>query len=188
MPLVSEERSSVRVISQFIAIMTLNVNWPTAEKAILDKRSHTARGVTKLLIVPNRDLQVFLIRQIDEALGFFLAQREWLLYVDMAAHIQAQLRNITMAGRRCCDMNDIRFGLREEFAHILKTCLNRKPFVELPRHQRFPVADSDNLAFRDPLNLRGMRICDFPAPYNGDLKHLFARFGKPRNSALIPLP
>src|SRR6266852_7357088 len=104
----------------------------------------------------------------------------------MASRFQAKLGNGKMTLRRRRDVNDIRSGSSQELRQVAEICFYGKSLVELPCHQRFPVADSNHLAALDPLDLRRVGVCDFPASHNGNLKHLVPYPGSSRSRSSFP--
>ena len=68
----------------------------------------------------------------------------------------------------------------------MKCCLIGNLLNKLLSHQRLSIADSDDLASRDPLDLRCMRICDFAASYDGDFKHALFSFRQLSKKRLNP--
>ena len=85
-------------------------------------------------------------------------------------------------------MNDVWLGLTQHFGQIAKIPLNRKPFIQLLCHQRFPITGRDDLASLDPADLGSMRFCNLPTSYDGNFKHDFLASGTLRNDASIPPP
>src|SRR6266446_2211015 len=170
--LVAEKRSRVPGFSKLIAVITLHVHRLAAQKAALDKTSHTSRCVPELIVMAYGDLQSPLLRDRNQSSGFPLVNCEWLLHVDVASPFQAKLGKFEMAFRRGGDVNNIWPGFTEKFCQVAKVPPDREPLVQLAGHQRLPVTDPNDLAPRNPLDLRGMRVCDPAASHNGNLKHV----------------
>src|SRR5690348_3195252 len=158
--LVAEKRSRVPGLSKLIAVITLHVHGLAAQKAALDKTSHTSRCVPELIVMAYGDLQPPLFRDRDQCSGFPLVDCERLLDVDVASPFQAKLGNFEMAFRRRSDVNDIWPGLTKKFCQVAKVPPDREPLVQLPSHQGLPVTDPNDLGPLDPLDLGGMRVCD----------------------------
>src|SRR5690242_8309712 len=93
-----------------------------------------------------------------------------------------------MAFRRSGNMHYVGAGIPEHHSEVAEPSLDGKTVIELPGHEGFPVTNSDDLAFRDPLNLRNVRIGNFSTAYDRDLKHTVVLRGNFRNSGLNPPP
>ena len=81
-----------------------------------------------------------------------------------------------------CDVNNVWPGFTQEFSQITKVLLDGESLVDLARHQRLSVANSNDFASFDPPDLRGMRICDLATAYDGHLKHVVFRSDSLRSS------
>src|SRR5207249_3734816 len=91
-----------------------------------------------------------------------------------------------MALRRGCDVNDVWPGDSQKFDQVGEVSFDREPVVELLCHQRFAVADPDDLASLDPLDLGRVSIGDLAAPYDRNLKHVAVSAGSFGNSGVVP--
>ena len=77
----------------------------------------------------------------------------------------------------------IRPGLLQKDIQIIERLLDPKPLLELLGHELFSVANSDNLAPRNPQDLRDVRVGDFAATNDGDFKHGLWLGDNPRRTA-----
>src|SRR5258708_24607687 len=188
MLLVAKERSSISGPSKLIAEITLHMHRPAAQEAGLDNSSHPSRHMAELIIMPYGYFELSFVRECNQFSGVVLAKCKWLPQIHVASPFQAELRNIEMAFRRHCDVNNVWLGVSQEFRQVAKPLFDRKPLVELARHQRFPITDSNDLGPFDPLDLRRVRICDLAASHDSDPKHIVFRPGSFRNSASSPQP
>ena len=68
-------------------------------------------------------------------------------------------------------MHDVGSRVAQELGQVAEVRPDREPLAELPGHQRLAVADADDLASPDPLDLRRVRVRDLAAADDGDLKH-----------------
>src|SRR3989442_15375604 len=93
-----------------------------------------------------------------------------------------------MAFRRRRDVNHVWPGVTQKFSQVAEIPFHRDPPVELPRHQRLSVADPNDLASFDPLDLRRVSIGDLAASHNGNFKHLVLSLGSFENTARTPPP
>ena len=77
-----------------------------------------------------------------------------------------------MALRRRCDVNDVRSRGFQHVRQIRKALQNTKPFPELSGHQRFQIADSNDVAAGDPTNRVYVLISNLTATDYCDTKQL----------------
>jgi len=80
-------------------------------------------------------------------------------------------------------VDDIGLRLGQHRFNIAEAALDLEAFAKLASHQLFAVTDGDDFAAFDALNLRRMRVGDFAATDDGDLKHVRLSFCNCRNSA-----
>src|SRR6185437_1139977 len=76
-----------------------------------------------------------------------------------------------MALRRSRDVNNMGLRMFEKFPQVSERQRDCIPLAELLRHERLCITCCDKLASGDPPDLRGMRISDFSATDDGNLKH-----------------
>src|SRR5271165_4732857 len=183
MPLVGEDRTRVRGLSELIAVIALHMDRAATQEPALNEGPHAARRMPELIVVPGCYLEPFFTGDCNQRSGIVLAEREWFLHIDVAAPIQAKPGDIEMAIRRSRDMHNVGLGVAKEFPQVAEMLFDGEPLVELLRHQRLPVTDADNLASLDPLNLRRMIVGDLAAAHDGDLKHRALRSGTLQSSA-----
>jgi hypothetical protein len=127
--------------------------------------------VAELIVMPGGDFESFLIGEFDQFPRFMLVDREWLFYIDVAAPVQAEFRDAKVAFRRRGNVHNVGFGVTQKLRQVGKAFFDREPLIELPRHERLPVADPDDLTALDSLKRQGMRIRDLAATNNSDFKH-----------------
>src|SRR5579863_8713960 len=80
-----------------------------------------------------------------------------------------------MTLRRRSDVDHVWTGFAKKSGHFAEILFYRESFVQLPGHQRFSVADADDFAILDPLDLRSVRIRNFSATDDGDFQHFSVR-------------
>ena len=144
---------------------------PVAQIAALDQAAHASRDVAELIVMSRGDFESFLIGEFNQFPGFVLVDREWLFHIDVAAPVQAEFRDTKVAFRRRGNVDHVGLGFTQKLRQVGKTFFDREPLVELPRHERLPVADPDDLTALDSLKRQGMRIRDLAATNDSDLKH-----------------
>ena len=79
------KRLRVAGSSQFIAVVTLHVYRPIAQKAVLDKSPHAPRYVAELIIVSGGYLQTFSHSRCNHCSSLVETKRERLLHIDVAS-------------------------------------------------------------------------------------------------------
>ena len=72
-------------------------------------------------------------------------------------------------------MYHIGLDLIEEILHLTEAARNVEPLLQLPGHQFFAVADSDDAAAGDVLNLLCVLIGNLAASNDSNLQHRLAR-------------
>src|SRR5437879_13101600 len=107
-----------------------------------------------------------LFRSTYKLLGFRSVYSEGFFYINMASGLKAQFGDRVMALRWSRNVHDIRCGLIEKILHLREIRPNVQSLLQLPRHQLFSVADSNNLAARNQDNLLHMLIGYFAASNN----------------------
>src|SRR2546425_4155310 len=160
---VPQKRLRVLGITEIVTVIALHVDDRIAKIPAADQVPHASCGMTELGVVPHRQLPLSPLRERDQFLGFLRVQRERLLHVHVTPMLQALPRDLEMALRRCGDVDDVGRGLDQELAEILEVSFDLEALRQLPRHQLFAVADADDVAPRNPPNLRGVRVGNPPA-------------------------
>src|SRR2546427_3715729 len=173
---VAEERSRIRLV-EFVTEIALHVYWRSTQVAAANDLAHAARHVTELIVVSGRQLQLSLGGECHEGMSLLGIEREGLLHVNMAPALQAHLGELEVTCRRRRDVDNVWSSLAQELAHIAEIMLDRKPFVQLTRHQGFVIAHSNDLASLERLDQGRMGVGDLSATDDGDLKHGFRSRG-----------
>ena len=150
MLLVTKKGSRVTWLRKVIAVITLHVHRVPAQVSARDETPHASRHVAELIIMSRSQLEPLVVGERDESPRLLLTECDWLLHIDVASSFQAKARNSEMALGRRRDVNNVRPGVTQKFSQSTIMPFNGEPFVQLPRHQRFAVTDSDDLAFLDP--------------------------------------
>ncbi len=143
--------------------------------------------MTELVIMPSRNLESLLLRQSDEFLRIPRVQCERFLDVNMRSLQQTLLTDLKMTCRRSCNMNHIRPGLVKKPLHVSAVSFDTESFSQLSSHQFFPVANPNNFAPANPLDLRRVRVRNLAAPDNANFKHVFLPPCNFRDTASGPL-
>src|SRR5260370_496068 len=181
--LVAQERSRIPRPRDFVAVVAFHVHRPVAQEPTLHESPHAPCDMGELVVMPGSDLEPALAGQPNKTLRFVRVEGEGLLYIDMATRLEANPRQIKVAGWRRSDVNNIRLAFTQQCVNVAEVPFDRQLLAEILRHERFPVTDSDDLASLDPPDLRCMRVGNLAASDDGNLKHCFLRPGRLRNSA-----
>ena len=147
------------------------MDWSVAQEATLRKGSQASRSRPELIIVARGYLQAFFVCECNQPSSLVLVNGERLLNIDVTSAFQATSSNFEMTLRRRRNVDNVWPGFIQELVQVVKATLARKSLVKLSRHQWFLIADTNNLASRNPSNLGGMGIRDLSASDNGDPKH-----------------
>src|SRR5437867_8535032 len=99
--------------------MALHVDDRIAKIAATDEIPHASRGVSEQSVVPNRQLELPSLRQLEQLLRVSRVEREGLLYVDVTPMLEAATGNLEMALRRGGDVHDVRRGISQELAQVV---------------------------------------------------------------------
>src|SRR5260370_32016562 len=133
--------------------------------------------------MPGSDLEPSLAGQPNKTLRCLRVEGEGLIYIDMATRLEANPRQIKVAGWRRSNVNNIGPAFTQQCVNVAEVPFDRKSLAELLRHQRFPVADPDDLATLNSLDLRGVGVGNLAASNDGNFKHCLLLAGRHRNTA-----
>ena len=106
----------------------------------------------------------------------------------MATPFQALPAESEVTEGRSCNVNHVGTACPEQFRHVAKGMLDLEAIAQLPRHERFKIAGSDNLASRDPANLLKVIVCDLAAANDSDFKHGSRSYDNRQSIVLARLP
>src|SRR5438874_13192050 len=129
MPLVTQKRSRISGLPQLVVVVALHMNRSTAQIAALDETSHPARRVPELVVMAGGCLEAALFREGNQSLRLLPGHGEWLLYIDVASPLQAELGKLKMASRRRRNVDNIRPGSAQKICYITKPLLDQEPFI-----------------------------------------------------------
>src|SRR5580698_10565824 len=158
---VPEQCSCISRITQVITVITFHVYRVPSQIALCNESPQPSGSVGELTVVSCGQLEPFFPGQVDELLGLVHIEGEGLVDIHVTAVLEAESGNIEMTLRWCRDVDNIRSSLGHKFSHIIKVLFDRESFVELPGHERLPVADPHDLTTTNPQNLRGVGVSDF---------------------------
>ncbi len=96
---------------------------------------------------------------------------EGLLNVDVSVLFEAETREGEVGFGWGGDVDHVGPGLGDEFAEVGELGFHRETIGELLGHEWFAVADADDFAATDSLNLSGVEIGNLAATDDGDFKH-----------------
>ncbi len=159
-----------------------------AEIPALYQCPHPSSDMAELGIMSGRHLQPLLISQGKKSLRIRVIERKGLLYVDMASSLQTRHRQLVMALRRSGEVNDIRSDLRQQLVEVRKTSRDPESLSQLPRHERFGVADCHDVTIGYSPDLMGVRIGNLAAAHDGHSKHRASSPGSRRKTCVILRP
>ena len=127
--------------------------------------------MAELVVVSDRQLQAFRLREGDQRVRLPGVDGERLFHVDVGSSLQAEPRELEVALRRRRDVNHVRLLVGQHILGIAEVTPDREPLIQLPSHEGLRIADGHDLASLDPLNLGCMGVGDLSAADEGDLKH-----------------
>jgi len=106
----------------------------------------------------------------------------------MATPFQALPAESEVTEGRSCNVNNVGAARAEQLRHVAKGLLDLEAIAQLPRHERFKIAGSYNLASRDPSNLLQVIVRDLAAANDSDFKHGSRSHDNLQSIALARLP
>src|SRR6266516_6852679 len=118
----------------------------STQEAFSRQAPHFEHLGCELEIVTCRNSQAATIRELNQFLSLTGPQGKRLFNINMCTAVEAFPRYRTVTLRRRCDVNDVRRARSEHFVNIGKALRNAKTFTELPGHERFQIAESNNTA------------------------------------------
>ena len=181
MILVAKQRAGVTARGKLITVVAFHVHDPVSQVPASDQFAKATCHMTELIIVPSGNFQATFIGEPYERLSLVLINRERFFDIDMRARFETDSCQLEMTFRWRRDVNGVWMALFQHRAQVRIMRLDGVAIVELARHERLAIADADNLAAPNPLNLRRMRVRNLAAAYDGNLKHEVP-FGRPQSS------